>query len=300
MSRADAYGAVARCDGYGYEPEGLTIVTDKGHPLYDERVNLPLDEQLVQSIMAHGVLEPIIVRKNGCDKKGNPIIEVIDGRQRVRCCAEANRRLAEVGGKPKRVPAVVKSGTGEEAMGWMITTNEIRFEDTPLTKAKKLRRYLDAGYSEQDARVTFGLDARAMRNLLMLLSCSATVQKALEKEQLAVSVARDLSALPEAEQDAKLAEFAAAGVLSLRSPKAAASAKEAKGDRGRRRKAPKYHLRPAKTVAASFEALEARKDTLSDKAQGFLLAMRWMLGDDEALRAFAEQDGGYDALRETT
>lgn len=290
MSRAEENGAVARCDGYSYEPEGLTLVTDKSHPLYDERVDLPVDEKLVLSIMAHGVLEPILVRKNGTDKKGNPIIEVIDGRQRTKCCAEANRRLKAAGKKPYRIPAVFKKVNGEEAMGLMITTNEIRTEDTPLTKARKLRRYLDGGHTEQEARIEYGLDARGIRNLLMLLSCSATVQKAMEKEQLAVSVARDLSALPEAEQDAKLAEFAAAGVLSLRSPKAAASAKEAKGTRGRMRKAPEFKLRPAKSVAASVKSLEQRSTTLSEKGQGFLLAMKWMLGDDAALRAFAESE----------
>ena len=292
MSRADEFGAVARLNGYNYEAESLTIITDKSHPLYDERIHLPLDESLVLSIMAEGVLDPIMVRKNGEDKKGNPIVEVIDGRQRVRCCLEANRRLKEAGSdKHWLVPATYRRATGEESMGYMITRNSIRTDDTPMVESLKLRRYLDAGHDEKQARITFGLDARGMRNALMLLSCSATVQKLLEQERLAVSVARDLSTMPEAEQDAKILEFEAAGLLSVRSPKAAKEAKEARGGRGRKRKAPKFHVRPAKLVAPQMLALAKIEDTLSPTGKAILAAMRWMLGDDEALDSYIPKEG---------
>ncbi|MFA4971484.1 MAG: ParB/RepB/Spo0J family partition protein [bacterium] len=293
MSRAEEFGAVARLNGYNYEPEALTIVTDKSHPLYDERVHLPLDESLVLSIMADGVLDPVMVRKNGEDKHGNPIVEVIDGRQRVRCCIEANRRLKEAGSdKHWLVPATSRRANGEESMGYMITRNSIRTDDTPMVEALKLRRYLDAGHDEKQARIRFGFDARGMRSALMLLSCSAVVQKLLEQERLAVSVARDLSTLPEAEQDAKILEFEAAGLLSVRSPKAAKEAKEARGGRGRKRKAPKFRLRPAKAVAPQMEALAAREKTLSPMGKGVLAAMRWMFGDDKALDACIDTESG--------
>lgn len=57
----DAYGACGKTNVLMFEPENLHIVTDKAHPLYDERVNLPIDEGMVLNIKELGVLEPIIV-----------------------------------------------------------------------------------------------------------------------------------------------------------------------------------------------------------------------------------------------
>lgn len=72
------------------EPEKMVLVTDENHPLYDPRVHLPLRENLVLNIMAHGVKEPILIRKNG------DTFEVVDGRQRVKHAIEANKRLNEI------------------------------------------------------------------------------------------------------------------------------------------------------------------------------------------------------------
>jgi ParB family chromosome partitioning protein len=47
-----------------FEPENLHLVTDKTHPLYDERIHLPISEAMVLNIMDQGVLEPIIVWKD--------------------------------------------------------------------------------------------------------------------------------------------------------------------------------------------------------------------------------------------
>jgi hypothetical protein len=46
----DAYGASGKTNVLMFEPENLHIVTDKAHPLYDERVNLPIDEGMVLNI----------------------------------------------------------------------------------------------------------------------------------------------------------------------------------------------------------------------------------------------------------
>ena len=34
-------------DMWAIEPEKLTLITDESHPLYDERVHLPVNEELV-------------------------------------------------------------------------------------------------------------------------------------------------------------------------------------------------------------------------------------------------------------
>nr|VUD31419.1 Uncharacterised protein [Raoultella sp. NCTC 9187] len=46
----DAYGANGKTNVLKFEPEKLHLVTDKAHPLYDERVHLPIDKGMVLNI----------------------------------------------------------------------------------------------------------------------------------------------------------------------------------------------------------------------------------------------------------
>lgn len=60
----DAYGASGKTNVLMFEPENLHLVTDRAHPLYDERIHLPINDAMVLNIMDQGVLEPIIVWKD--------------------------------------------------------------------------------------------------------------------------------------------------------------------------------------------------------------------------------------------
>ncbi|HDZ2121161.1 TPA: hypothetical protein RR002_004582 [Klebsiella pneumoniae] len=48
----DVYGASGKTNVLSFEPENLHLVTDKTHPLYDERVHLPIEEGMVQTVRA--------------------------------------------------------------------------------------------------------------------------------------------------------------------------------------------------------------------------------------------------------
>ncbi|WYX51237.1 hypothetical protein WJ977_00655 [Achromobacter xylosoxidans] len=96
----EAYGASGKTNVLSFETDALTIITDPAHSLYDERIQLPLDEAITLNIMALGVREPILVWK---DPETGKVL-VVDGRQRVRHAIEANRRLAERGEPPILVP----------------------------------------------------------------------------------------------------------------------------------------------------------------------------------------------------
>lgn len=50
----DAYGASGKSNVLFFEPESLHLVTDTTHPLYDERVHLPLNEAVILNIMELG------------------------------------------------------------------------------------------------------------------------------------------------------------------------------------------------------------------------------------------------------
>lgn len=97
----DVYGAKGKGNTLDFDPDDLTLVTDRSRPLYDERVHLPVSESMVLNIMFQGVLQPIEVSKN--PETGD--IEVVTGHQRVKAAREANRRLREQGRVLRLVPA---------------------------------------------------------------------------------------------------------------------------------------------------------------------------------------------------
>lgn len=76
------YGASGKTNVLTFEPENLHLVTDKTHPLYDERIHLPISEAMVLNIMDQGVLEPIIVWKD----PETGLSCVVDGRHRFTIC----------------------------------------------------------------------------------------------------------------------------------------------------------------------------------------------------------------------
>lgn len=125
------YGASGKTNVLNFVPEKLHLITDKTHPLYDERIHLPIDEGMVLNIKELGVLEPITVWKD----PENGLTCVVAGRQRVRHTLEANKLLLKEGKKPLLVPAVVKRGSANQMAKYMVSENEIRRPDTPLGRA---------------------------------------------------------------------------------------------------------------------------------------------------------------------
>lgn len=164
----DAYGASGKTNVLMFEPEKLHLVTDKDHPLYDERIHLPISEAMVLNIMDQGVLEPIIVWKD----PESGLACVVDGRQRVRHTLEANKRLVKQGESPLLVPAVTKRGSAVRMAQAMVSANEIRQADTPLGRAKKMADALERGHDEDDLALMFGVSVQTVRATLSLLDAT--------------------------------------------------------------------------------------------------------------------------------
>lgn len=205
----DALNAKGKRDTYMFDPEDLVLVTDEKHPLYDERVHLPIDEALVLNIMhapdgvPQGVIEPITVVRNQETGK----VEVLVGRQRVKAAREANKRLKKAGLEQVRVPALIQRAQGYRAMGILISENELRQNDTPLGRAKKAQRYIDLGRSEDEVAVLFGISKASVKNMLGLLDAPAAVRNAVEAGQITVSEGYRLSKLEPDEARDKVAEL---------------------------------------------------------------------------------------------
>lgn len=284
-SRTEEFGAVSRGQTFTYEPEKLVLITDKSHPLYDERVNLPVPEALVLSIMAYGVIKPIVCRKNGTHTDGSAIIEVVDGRQRTRATVEANRRLVAAGQRPLLISAVMRRAGEQDAIGCMITTNEVVVVDDVVTKAAKLARFLMHGHSRQEAQIVFGLKPRGIDELEAIANLSPKAQEQLRAREISYSCALELAKLPSTEQASMLQTAADEPKENSITPKdkskrlTAAAVKRASG-RAKTTKS-KHKSRPAKILVKMIKNVEAGnvRGSASFK-QGVLVALKWAIGGD--------------------
>ncbi|HCC2596641.1 TPA: hypothetical protein M4185_004042 [Klebsiella variicola] len=250
------YGASGKTNVLTFEPENLHLVTDKTHPLYDERIHLPVSEAMVLNIIDQGVLEPIIVWKD----PETGLSCVVDGRQRVRHTLEANKRLLKEGKEPLLVPAVAKRGSAVRMAQAMVSANEIRQADTPLGRAKKMADALDRGHDEDDLSLMFGVSVQTVRATLSLLDATQAVRDAVESGTVTVTQARQLGALPPEEQRAKVSaiELATAGTTGHEK---ARRQRKILGEE-------KPRLKTRKEITKALESAEGE----------YASALRWVLG----------------------
>lgn len=250
------------------DPAVLTIVgldTKDGpeHALYDPRIKFPLDERLVKNIAVHGVIQAVNVRKDG------EAIQVVEGRQRVRCAREANKLLAKEGKEPIRVPVKIERGQDHIMFGIMVSANEHRRDDTPLAKAQKLQRYLAMGRTEEEAMVMFGVTLQTIKSWLVLLDLDPKVQKAVEEDKLSAHAASGLAKLPRAEQREKLTTLLTSTASSGRRASRTQTDKQTTGES-------KVSKRQINRLLALLQKDEDALEILSDE---FIIGVRWAIGD---------------------
>lgn len=241
-------------------PEDLVLITDEAHPLYDPRVNMPVEESMVRNIMTYGVKEPVLVRKVGGS------VEVVAGRQRVKAALEANRRFASEGKAEMRVPAIYQNGSDGDMYGILISENEARVDDDPLGKAKKAKTYIDMGYTESEAAVAFCVTTQTIKNWMAVLNLSTPVQKAVERREITPTAASKLANLEPEAQKVKLVEMKeAGGKLTVERV-----ARVAKGEDA----APPKKIRTRTDIE---NHLSNNEDDDSEYGQGYADALRWVL-----------------------
>lgn len=276
----------ARMNAFVLDPSDIVVVgidTEDGpqHPLYDERVFAPLEENMVKNLMVHGVIEPVIVRKNG------DCVEVVAGRRRVLHAREANVRLAREGSETIRVPVVLKRGDDATMMGVAISENEVRRDDVPTIKAAKLQRYLATGKTEQEAAVAFGVTVQTIRNWSRMADLDATVLEAVDAGLISSSAASELADLGRSDQrtqlQALLEAAGAGGKVTAKKTKRAV--RKAKNDDQGGSEAP--GKRAASRLFRSQSLLSSADRTLSND---FLSGVAWMLGliDPGSVRGLEE------------
>lgn len=255
---------------YQVDPDTLVIVgvdtdDDESHPLYDERIKLPIDQSLVENIMALGVLEPVLVVK---DKESGDAI-VIDGRRRVLHTREANKKLLAEGKEAIQVPAILKTATEDKILGMSISANEQRLQDTPMTKARKVARMNERGVSDEDCALYFGVSRVAIAQWKKLLLLSKKVQKLVDDGKVSATAAAKLADLEKGEQEEALEELMAEGG-KVSGRKTNAKKKKGKGDKD---------ATPAPSKRIQKKLIDQWQSFESEISEDFIAGVRWAAGD---------------------
>ncbi|TXH59657.1 MAG: ParB/RepB/Spo0J family partition protein [Bacteroidia bacterium] len=224
------------------ELELVNIVSGKYQPriVFDDKEI----EELKNSIMQSGVIEPIIVRQMGAS------YEIIAGERRFRAC-----KLAEL----KTIPALIRSITDEEALVIGLIENLQRKDLNIIEEANAYKRLIEEfSLTHEELSRGIGRSRSYITNILRLLNLTPEIHNMLLQEQLDMGHARALLPLP-AELQLVLAREVIANSLTTKEveKKVALFLKDALNDKDQANKSLEK-----KTKDANIESLQ---NMLADK-----------------------------------
>lgn len=205
--------AAPRTDMFNIRHDNTTIniqmIEDPEHPDYDARIELPVDDELKESIRMVGMLEPAIGYK-GDVVDGCQFINLVVGRQRWKAVRSIWMEMLESGQDMSLAPAfkllVQKSEDAGKRRQKRIIENRHRQELSGLALARELATHLEiVGNDEQSresARILFNFKSlAAMDNCLALLDTTAKVQALVIDGTLSPTAALQLAHQPTDVQD---------------------------------------------------------------------------------------------------
>lgn len=162
----------------------------------DERIN-----DLVESVREKGVLQPILVRRDG----DGDDYEIIAGERRWRAA-----QLAQL----HEVPVIVKALSDREAAEVALVENLQRQDLSPLEEAEGYRRLMDEfDHTQEDLAKAVGKSRSHVANTMRLLGLPDPVKGMLDAGQLTAGHAR---ALLVSDEPVKLAQQVVSKGLNVR------------------------------------------------------------------------------------
>lgn len=157
---------------------------------YQPRTHFPEEAlaELSQSILEHGVLEPLLVRSLGENS-----FELIAGERRLRA-AKAAGLLS--------VPCMLSDMSNEDVALLALIENIQRADLTVLEEARAYERLmLEFAITQDDVARRVGKSRSHVANMLRLLKLCPALQKMLQQNTLSQGHAKMLVALQDAEQE---------------------------------------------------------------------------------------------------
>jgi ParB family chromosome partitioning protein len=196
--------ADALVDSEGGKPREIPLDLIDRNP-FQTRSSVNEDQlaELAASIVANGVVQPVLVR---------PLAE---GRFQL-IAGERRWRASQLAGKAT-IPAILRQVSDEQAMEITIVENLQRTDLNPMEQARAFERLSREFHMTQEQIATrTGKDRATVANFLRLLRLPATVQARVESGELSFGHARALLAFEHAEEIEKASKRVAALSLSVR------------------------------------------------------------------------------------
>jgi ParB family chromosome partitioning protein len=158
--------------------------------------------ELTDSILANGIIQPLIVRKKGSR------YELVAGERRWRAARQAGLQS---------VPVVVQELADDKLLEISLIENIQREDLNPVEVAQAYDRLVrELGLSHEEIGRRTGKDRATVTNMIRLLRLPSDVQVLLAEHRLSMGHARALLGLPTPELQLSLAEKAASQGLSVR------------------------------------------------------------------------------------
>lgn len=177
----------------GGDGKGGAVPVDKiRHNPYQPRKRFDEDElrQLTESVMEHGILQPLVVRIAGDH------YQLIAGERRLRAAQSAGLR---------EVPVHVVEFDDRQVYEAALVENIQRTDLNPIEKAQGFKGYLDQfGMTQDQLGAKLGVDRSTVSNLLGLLNLPADVQDAVRLGQVSLGHAKVLKGVPDAGRQSAL------------------------------------------------------------------------------------------------
>ncbi len=174
------------------ELEWIPVSEIDPNPYQPRSVINPVElEPLVRSIQAHGILQPILVRRH------RDRFQLIAGERRL--------RAAELAGLDK-VPARVVEATDQQLFELAIVENLQRTDLNPIEKARAFKDYLERfGGTQRELAERIGLDVATVSNFIRLLDLPEDIQREVELGRLSMGHARAILGLKDRQQQIDVA-----------------------------------------------------------------------------------------------
>jgi ParB family chromosome partitioning protein len=205
--------------------------------------------ELVESIKSSGVIQPIVVRRNG---EG---YELIAGERRWRAARQAGL---------ERIPAVVREVTDAQGLELALVENLLREDLNPMEAAEGYRQLLtDFGWTQEQLGQRIGKDRSSIANALRLLKLPASIQEDLRVGRLTMGHAVALLSLTGHDDQIKLRDQIVAHSWSVRAAEA-----DVKGRRSMRPPARKRSVELAALEDAFQRALMTRVRIVGNDRRG--------------------------------
>lgn len=144
-------------------------------------------KELADSIISHGLVQPIIVNKSSTGK-----YKIIAGERRFRACKIAGLR---------QIPVIIKDLTEKEILEIALIENIQRQELSAIEEAEGFQKLINEyGYSQGELAVVVGKSRSHVANLLRLNQLPESIKFMINNGQLSMGHARCLIGLENTEE----------------------------------------------------------------------------------------------------